>query len=45
MGIKQVFDPRDTQPLLCDWMHLAYAILQTQLSPKPRFDPSSGPAT
>lgn len=33
-GIEEVIDPRDTRPLLCDWVQLAYEILPTQLGPK-----------
>lgn len=35
-GIEEIIDPRDTRPLLCDWVHLAYEILPTQLGPKSR---------
>lgn len=35
-GIEEVIDPRDTRPLLCDWIKLAYEIIPTQLGPKTR---------
>ncbi len=35
-GIEEVIDPRDTRPLLCDWVHLAYQITPSQLGPKAR---------
>lgn len=35
-GIEEVIDPRDTRPLLCDWVKLAYEIIPTQLGPKTR---------
>ncbi len=35
-GIEEIIDPRDTRPLLCDWVHTAYDILPTQLGPKPK---------
>lgn len=35
-GIEEVIDPRDTRPLLCDWVKLAYEIIPTQLGPKSR---------
>lgn len=30
-GIEEIIDPRDTRPLLCDWVHDAYALLPGQL--------------
>jgi hypothetical protein len=33
-GVEEVIDPRDTRPLLCDWIKLAYEIIPTQLGPK-----------
>ena len=30
-GIEDIIDPRDTRPLLCEWVHDAYALLPTQL--------------
>ena len=35
-GIEEVIDPRDSRPLLCDWVRLAYEIIPTQLGPKSR---------
>ena len=35
-GIEEVIDPRDTRPLLCDWVKLAYDLTATQLGPKAR---------
>ena len=35
-GIEEVIDPRDTRPLLCEWVKLAYELLPTQLGPKAR---------
>ena len=34
--IEEIIDPRDTRPILCDWVSLAYEILPTQLGPKSR---------
>ena len=35
-GIEEVIDPRDTRPLLCEWVKLAYELLPSQLGPKAR---------
>jgi acetyl-CoA carboxylase carboxyltransferase component len=35
-GIEEIIDPRDTRPLLCDWVSLAYELQATQLGPKAR---------
>ena len=35
-GVEEIIDPRDTRPLLCDWVHLAYDILPTRVGPKTR---------
>ena len=35
-GIEEIIDPRKTRPLLCDWVHLAYRLLPSQLGPKSR---------
>ncbi len=35
-GIEEIIDPRDTRPLLCDWIQTAYDILPSQLGPKTR---------
>ncbi|HJO11135.1 MAG: carboxyl transferase domain-containing protein [Gammaproteobacteria bacterium] len=35
-GIEEVIDPRDTRPILCDWVELAYELIPAQLGPKTR---------
>ncbi len=30
-GIEEIIDPRDTRPLLCDWVETAYDLLPSQL--------------
>ena len=35
-GIEDIVDPRDTRPLLCRWMEMAYAVEQDNLGPKKR---------
>ncbi len=35
-GIEEIIDPRDTRPLLVDWVHQAYEIVPTQLGPRLR---------
>ncbi len=30
-GVEEIIDPRDTRPLMCDWIHDAYEILPSQL--------------
>jgi len=35
-GIEEIIDPRDTRPLLCDWVENAYSLLVTDLGPKRR---------
>ncbi len=30
-GIEEIIDPRDTRPLLCDWVEMAYQVLPTRL--------------
>jgi acetyl-CoA carboxylase carboxyltransferase component len=32
-GIEEIIDPRDTRPLLCDWVKDAYALLPQMLGP------------
>src|SRR5580698_2134189 len=32
-GIEEIIDPRETRPLLCDWVHDAYAALPASLGP------------
>ncbi len=33
--IEEIIDPRDTRPLLCEWVRLAYARLPHRLGPRP----------
>ena len=35
-GIEEIIDPRDTRPLLCDWVEGAYRMLTAELGPKAR---------
>ena len=35
-GIEEIIDPRDTRPILCEWVETAYEALPSQLGPKPR---------
>jgi acetyl-CoA carboxylase carboxyltransferase component len=35
-GIEEIIDPRDTRPLLCQWVELAYENEATRLGPKTR---------
>lgn len=35
-GIEEIIDPRDTRPLLCDWVEMAYELLPNQLGVKLR---------
>ncbi len=35
-GVEEIIDPRDTRPLLCDWVELAYENEATRLGPKSR---------
>jgi acetyl-CoA carboxylase carboxyltransferase component len=35
-GIEELIDPRDTRPLLCEWVHTAYDLLPSELGPKRR---------
>lgn len=30
-GVEDIIDPRETRPLLCEWVHDAYALLPSQL--------------
>lgn len=32
-GVQDIIDPRDTRPILCDWVEQAYEILPQQLGP------------
>jgi acetyl-CoA carboxylase carboxyltransferase component len=33
-GIEHIIDPRDTRPILCDWVEQAYAVEATKLGPR-----------
>ena len=35
-GIEEIIDPRDTRPLLVDWVHQAYEIVPTLLGVRTR---------
>ncbi|MCX7982377.1 MAG: hypothetical protein N2572_05660 [Syntrophales bacterium] len=35
-SIEEIIDPRDTRPLLCDWIETAYRLLPRDLGPKKR---------
>ena len=35
-GIEELIDPRDTRPLLCEWVETAYRLLPPELGPKRR---------
>jgi acetyl-CoA carboxylase carboxyltransferase component len=35
-GIEEIIDPRDTRPLLCEWIGTAYDVLAGDLGPKRR---------
>jgi acetyl-CoA carboxylase carboxyltransferase component len=35
-GIEEIIDPRDTRPILCDWIETAYDLLPAQLGTKRR---------
>lgn len=35
-GIEEIIDPRDTRPILCDWVTTAYELLPTQVGAKAR---------
>ena len=35
-GIEEIIDPRDTRPLLCEWIENAYRLLPSQLGTKKR---------
>jgi len=35
-GIVDIIDPRDTRPLLCDWVEEAYEVTRTQVGPVKR---------
>ena len=35
-GIEDIIDPRDTRPLLCEWVEMAYNVEKNNLGPKKR---------
>jgi acetyl-CoA carboxylase carboxyltransferase component len=35
-GVQDIIDPRETRPILCDWVEQAYNILPQQLGPTSR---------
>ncbi len=35
-GVEEIIDPRDTRPLLCEWVETAYRVLPAELGPKRR---------
>ena len=35
-GIEEIIDPRETRPLLCEWIETAYRLLPSQMGPKLR---------
>jgi acetyl-CoA carboxylase carboxyltransferase component len=35
-GIEEIIDPRDTRPLLCDWVETAYRVLPAEVGAKRR---------
>jgi acetyl-CoA carboxylase carboxyltransferase component len=35
-GIEEIIDPRDTRPLLCEWIETAYRLLPSELGVKRR---------
>ena len=35
-GVEEIIDPRDTRPLLCEWIETAYELLPSQVGPKTR---------
>ena len=35
-GVEEIIDPRETRPILCDWIETAYSLLPSQLGPKYR---------
>jgi acetyl-CoA carboxylase carboxyltransferase component len=35
-GVEEIIDPRDTRPLLCEWIEQAYTLLPSELGPKGR---------
>jgi len=35
LNIEEIMDPRDTRPMLCDFVEMAQLVLQNQLGPNP----------
>jgi acetyl-CoA carboxylase carboxyltransferase component len=35
-GIEDIIDPRDTRPLLCEWIEMAFQVEKNNLGPKKR---------
>ena len=35
-GVEEIIDPRDTRPLLCEWLETAYRLLPSEIGPKQR---------
>jgi acetyl-CoA carboxylase carboxyltransferase component len=35
-GVEEIIDPRETRPLLCEWIETVYRLLPSQLGPKRR---------
>ena len=35
-GVEEIIDPRDTRPLLCEWVEQVYAMLPSDLGPRVR---------
>jgi len=35
-GVEEIIDPRDTRPLLCEWVETAYRLLPAEVGPKRR---------
>lgn len=35
-GVEEIIDPRDTRPILCEWVHQAYEVVPTQLGVRTR---------
>jgi len=35
-GVEEIIDPRETRPILVNWVHLAYDLEKTRLGPKTR---------
>ena len=35
-SVEEIIDPRDTRPLLCEWVHDAYALVRHDVHAGPR---------